>query len=98
MTADNVAGTVRMTLEPSTIGGLAIDRAAVDADYTAMTGEIRQLDIIGRDINVNASGTLALNESGQSNLTLHADTPQPRGTGQAGSACRSPGSPRWTRR
>jgi hypothetical protein len=75
VTPDNVAGTVKMTLDRSTIGGLAIDRGALDADYREQSGEIRQLEIVGRDVNVTAKGTLALNESGQSNLTFHADTP-----------------------
>ena len=37
--------------------------------------QIRTLEIAGRDVNVQASGTLALNETGQSNLKVHADTP-----------------------
>ena len=32
------------------------------------------LDVKGRDINLTATGTVALNETGQSNLTVHADT------------------------
>jgi autotransporter translocation and assembly factor TamB len=75
VTPDNVAGTVKMTLDRSTIGGLAIERGSLDADYHEQSGEIRQLDIVGRDVNVTAKGTLALNDSGQSNLTFHADTP-----------------------
>jgi autotransporter translocation and assembly factor TamB len=75
VTADNVAGSVRASLEPSTIGELAITRAQVDADYANQSGEIRQLEVVGRDVNVKAEGTLALNETGQSNLTFHADSP-----------------------
>ena len=75
VTAESVEGTVRMTLEPSTIGDLQITRASVDADYRNQTAEIRQLEIVGRDVNVSATGKLALNESDQSNLTVHADTP-----------------------
>jgi autotransporter translocation and assembly factor TamB len=75
VTPDNVAGTVRMTLDRSTIGGLAIDRGNIDADYREQSGDIRQLEIVGRDVNVTAKGTLDLNDRGQSNLTFHADTP-----------------------
>ena len=39
------------------------------------TAEFRELEVVGRDVNVNATGTLALNDTDQSNLTLHADTP-----------------------
>src|SRR5262249_39228122 len=34
----------------------------------------RTLDIAGRDLNLKAHGTLALNETGQSNLRIHADS------------------------
>ncbi|MBS1820205.1 MAG: translocation/assembly module TamB domain-containing protein [Acidobacteria bacterium] len=76
VTPDNVAGTVRLSLEPSTVGGLAIQSGNVDADYRDRTGEIRTLEIVGRDLNVHASGTLALGDTGNSNLTLHADSPR----------------------
>jgi hypothetical protein len=62
-------------LDPSTIGGLEITRANIDGDYHDSTGDIRALDIVGRDLNVQASGTLALNDDGHSNLKLHADSP-----------------------
>ncbi|MQA30863.1 MAG: hypothetical protein GEU82_13695, partial [Luteitalea sp.] len=76
VTEKNVAGTVRVTLDPSVVGGLAIDRASVDADYRDMAGEIRQLEIVGRDLNVTAQGVLALNDTGQSDLTFHVDSPR----------------------
>jgi len=75
VTPDTVEGTAKLNLQPSTIGGLAVDRANLDADYSKSTGQIRTLDIVGRDINVQASGTIALNDTGQSNLKLHADSP-----------------------
>jgi len=75
VTPDSVSGSARLALEPSTIAGLAIDRANLDADYQNSAGVIRQLEVTGRDLNVKASGTLALNETEQSNLQFHADTP-----------------------
>ena len=74
VTADNVEGTVKANLQPSTIGGLAVDRASIDGDYHQSTGEIRTLEVVGHDINVKASGTLALNETGSSNLKFNADS------------------------
>ncbi len=74
VTPDTVDGTVRLTLAPSTVGGLAIDSASLDADYREQTGEIRTLDLAARDLNVHAQGTLALNQTGDSNLTFHADS------------------------
>lgn len=76
VTPDAVAGTARLTIEPSTVGGLAIQSGALDADVRGQVAEIRTLELVGRDLNVNASGTLALNDRGQSNFTVHADTPR----------------------
>jgi autotransporter translocation and assembly factor TamB len=75
LTPDGIEADAKVTLQPSTIGGLEIARGSMDAAYRDSVGDIRTLDIAGRDINVQASGTLALNESGQSNLKVHADSP-----------------------
>ena len=72
---DSVQASAKLALQPSEVGGLAITRANVDGDYHNATGDIRTIDIVGRDLNVKASGTLALNDTGQSNLKLHADSP-----------------------
>ena len=73
-TADNVNGSARVVLESSTIGGLAIDRAILDGDYRERSGEIRQFDITGRDLNAKASGTLTLEDTGESSLVFEADS------------------------
>jgi hypothetical protein len=40
------------------------------------TAEIRTLEVVGRDVSVNATGALfRWSETDQSNLTLHADSP-----------------------
>src|SRR5205085_3952379 len=75
VTVDGVEADGRVTLEPSTIGGLEITRASLDGTYRDSSGEIRTLDVVGRDLNVHASGALALNDAGQSNLKVHADSP-----------------------
>ena len=75
VTPDSVEGDARLTLEPSAIGGLTLTRASVDATYRDAIGEIRTLDVVGQDLNVRASGTVALNDTGQSNLKVHADSP-----------------------
>ena len=75
VTPDGVQARANVTLKPSTIGGLEIVRASLDGDYHDSTADIRTLDIVGRDINAQVSGMLALNETGQSNLKLHADSP-----------------------
>lgn len=72
---DSVQADGKVTLQPSTIGGLEITRASLDGTYHNSTGDIRTLDIAGRDVNVQASGTLALNDTGQWSLKIHADSP-----------------------
>jgi autotransporter translocation and assembly factor TamB len=75
VTVDSVQATAKVNLLPSAIGGLEITHAIVDGDYHNSSGDIRTFDITGRDVNVKASGTLALNDAGRSNLKVHADTP-----------------------
>ena len=71
---DSVEAQGRVALGPSTVGGLTIDRAAVDGTYRDALGEIRQFELTGPDLGVQANGTIALNTSGQSNLAVRADT------------------------
>ncbi|MCU1383365.1 MAG: putative protein involved in outer rane biosis [Acidobacteria bacterium] len=75
VTPDSVQADGNVTLDPSTIGGLEITRASLDGSYHESTGDIRAFEVTGRDVNVKANGTLALNDTGQSNLTIHADSP-----------------------
>jgi autotransporter translocation and assembly factor TamB len=75
MTPDSVQADAKMTLRPSTIGGLDVARADLDGSYHNSIGDIRALDVVGRDLNVHATGTLALNDEGRSNLKVQADTP-----------------------
>jgi autotransporter translocation and assembly factor TamB len=76
VTPDSVAGSAHVTLEPSTVGAVAIQSAHVDADYREQVADVRTFEVVGRDANLKAQGTLALNETGQSNLTYHADSPR----------------------
>jgi translocation and assembly module TamB len=75
VTPDTIAGSAKIDLDPSTVAGLEITKANIDADYRSSTADIRAFDVVGRDVNAQASGTLALNDTGQSNLNLHADSP-----------------------
>ena len=74
VTPESVQATGTVALERSTIGGVEITRAKVDGTYHDSTVDLRTLDIVGRDVNAQASGTLALNDSGSSNLKVHADS------------------------
>jgi translocation and assembly module TamB len=82
LTVDNVRASAKVTLQSSEVGGFAIARANVDGDYYESTGEIRAFEITGRDLNVDGSGTIALNETGQSRLKLHAESSRLETVGQ----------------
>jgi autotransporter translocation and assembly factor TamB len=75
VTPDTIEADAQLALDPSTIGGLDISRANLDGTYRHSTGDIRTLDIVGRDVNVTANGTIALNDTDQSYLEVHADSP-----------------------
>jgi len=73
---EGVSGTAKLALTGPNVGGLSFDHATLDADYHDHTGEIRQLEVIGPDTKLTAQGTLALGDTGSSNLTFHADSPR----------------------
>ena len=75
VTPDSVQATLQANLDPTTIGGLQIARANIDGDYSNSTGDLRNLEVVGRDLNVSGYGTIALNDTGASNLKVHADSP-----------------------
>lgn len=72
---DSVDAAGRVNLGRSTVAGLSIDSAVVDGRYADRTGELTQLAIDGPDLRAQARGTLALNDTGASNLILHLESP-----------------------
>jgi autotransporter translocation and assembly factor TamB len=76
VTPESVQADAKVALGQSTIGGLAITQAKVDGTYHNSIGEIRAFDLVGRDVNATASGMIALDDTGQSNLKIHADSPR----------------------
>jgi autotransporter translocation and assembly factor TamB len=75
VTVDSVDTAGRVELARSTVGKLTIDSAVIDGNYSNREGQLTRLQVTGSDLNVTASGAIALNETGASNLALHADTP-----------------------
>ena len=75
VTPDSVQADATIALQPSRIGSLDITRGNLEGSYHDSIGDIRVLDVAGHDVNVQASGMLALNDTGQSNVKIHADTP-----------------------
>jgi autotransporter translocation and assembly factor TamB len=74
VTVDSIDVAGRVDLTASTVGKLAIDSAQVSGRYANREGQIDQASIVGADLNVSGQGTIALNDTGQSNLTLHAES------------------------
>jgi uncharacterized protein involved in outer membrane biogenesis/ribosomal protein L25 (general stress protein Ctc) len=74
VTVDSIDVTGRLDLGPSTIGKVEIESAIVDGQYANREGQIARLAVTGRDVNVTAQGGIALNDTGMSNLTVHADS------------------------
>ena len=73
ITADAISADGTVTLGASTVGGLKIDSAAVEGRYAAETGDIKTLTLSGPDVQVDASGPIALDRSGASNLKYHVE-------------------------
>ena len=60
-----------VTLTKSEVGGLQIDAADVQGQYANRRGTLRQATVKGPDIDVTASGPIALDQTGQTNLKYH---------------------------
>ncbi len=75
VTVDSFETSGRVELGPSMIRNVAIDSALVDGTYANREGALKQLQIAGPDVNVTGQGSIALNDTGSSNLMLHADSP-----------------------
>jgi autotransporter translocation and assembly factor TamB len=62
-----------VTLERSNVGGLAITSADIQGKFAAQVGDFTKLTVTGPDLNVEASGRLALDRTAQSNLKYHVE-------------------------
>jgi hypothetical protein len=71
ITPDAVAADGRITLNQSEVGGLRIDTADIEGQYAGRRGTLRQAAIKGPDIEVQASGPIALDQRNSSNVKYH---------------------------
>jgi autotransporter translocation and assembly factor TamB len=71
ITPDSISADGRITLTKSDVAGLAIDAADVQGQYANRRGNLRAATIKGPDLDVQASGPIALDQSGQSNVKYH---------------------------
>ena len=60
-----------MTVTKSDVAGVKIDAADIQGQYAATRGTLRQATVKGPDIEVQASGPIALDETGSTNLKYH---------------------------
>jgi autotransporter translocation and assembly factor TamB len=71
LTPDAITADGQVTLAASEIAGLKIDAADIQGQYANRRGNLRQASVKGPDIDVQASGPIALDQGGQSNLKYH---------------------------
>lgn len=71
ITPDAISADGRVTLADAEVAGVAITNADIQGQYADRRGELRQATIKGPDLDVQASGPIALDETGNSNVTFH---------------------------
>lgn len=64
-----LTGRGSITLEPSAIGPLALERASVEASLANGQAEVAMFEAVGPRLNATASGRVALGDAGESDLT-----------------------------
>jgi autotransporter translocation and assembly factor TamB len=73
VTTDAITASGRLALKSSTVGGLRIDAAKVDGSYAKSLADVKELTLEGPDVKANASGRVALDTTGTSNLKYHVE-------------------------
>jgi autotransporter translocation and assembly factor TamB len=73
VTTSSIAAAGTVALEKSTIGGLAIDDAAVEGKYAAEVADLKRLQVNGPDVKLDASGRMALDRTSESSLKYHIE-------------------------
>lgn len=71
VTADAITADGQVVLTDSRIARLQIDSADVQGRYADRRGTLRQLTVKGPDLDVTASGAVALDQTGSSNVKYH---------------------------
>jgi autotransporter translocation and assembly factor TamB len=68
ITPETISADGRVDLTPSTVGGLKVEKASVDAAYANQIADVRQFTLAGPDLSGDVSGRLSLDRSSTSNL------------------------------
>lgn len=72
---DSVDASGRVNIANSRIGELAIDTAVVDGTYANRAGNLNQIAVVGPELKLQGRGPIALDDTGASNFTFHAESP-----------------------
>jgi hypothetical protein len=75
ITPQSIDASGRVALANSKIAGVDINLANVDGNFANGAGTINDLSIMGADLTITGKGPIVLNETGNSNLVLHIETP-----------------------
>lgn len=73
VTPEAITADGRINLEESNVGGLKITGAAIDGKYANQIADLTTLQVKGPDVNVDASGRVALDRASQSALKYHVE-------------------------
>ena len=73
ITPESVTGAGTLTLSKSRVGALIVDTANLDASYASQVGDVKVFTLAGPDVKVDASGRVALDRTGVSNLKYHVE-------------------------
>ena len=73
ITPEAIAGSGQVMLEDSTVAGLEIEGATVDATYENQVANVRQFTLSGPDLKADASGQVALDRTSSSSLKYHIE-------------------------
>ena len=71
ITPEAISADGRLALTPSEVAGVKIDAADIQGQYANLRGNLRQATVKGPDFDVQASGPIALDRTGQSNVKYH---------------------------
>jgi autotransporter translocation and assembly factor TamB len=71
ITPDAITADGQITIAQSEVAGFRVDSADVEGQYANRRGTLRQATLKGPDIDVTASGPIALDQGGQTNVKYH---------------------------
>jgi translocation and assembly module TamB len=73
LTPEAITGAGQIALSNSTVGGLQIESATIEAAYANQIADVKQFALAGPDVKAEAAGRVALDESSSSDLKYRVD-------------------------